>query len=184
MTESASSTEPDPEGQADPSSQATGDLQAVEAEVVDAEHAPGEQRIVQASAFSGPLPPPDALREYDEVVPGLAREIVEQWKRETSHRHRTIDGMRQTDDEAMKAYYVGEKRGQSFALICYLGLLVLGGIAIVLDREAAGVAAILAGGAAVVWSMRRNSMVPGEEKPPVQVDGDAVESTPPPNAPE
>ncbi|HEY5342271.1 MAG TPA: hypothetical protein VIJ66_01240 [Solirubrobacteraceae bacterium] len=40
--------------------------------------------------------------------PGLAREIVDQWKAETAHRHRTIDGLREIDHESMRSYYKGE----------------------------------------------------------------------------
>ena len=35
------------------------------------------QRDVEiAAAYSGPLPPPDWLQAYDDVVPGLAEEII------------------------------------------------------------------------------------------------------------
>ena len=69
------------------------------AEIIDAELLEGEpvedgspdRRVFAARSFSGPLPPPESLDEYDAVLPGLAREIVDQWKGETAHRHRTID---------------------------------------------------------------------------------------------
>lgn len=39
-----------------------------------------------ATSFSGPLPPPQTLREYDQIVPGLAARIVAQAERQTEHR--------------------------------------------------------------------------------------------------
>ncbi len=44
--------------------------------------------------FSGPLPPPDVLREYNEIVPGSAERILQMAEREQSHRHgaETRDG--------------------------------------------------------------------------------------------
>jgi uncharacterized membrane protein len=33
---------------------------------------PGHIRVAEASSFSGPLPPPDLLAEYDQVLNGLA----------------------------------------------------------------------------------------------------------------
>jgi hypothetical protein len=91
---------------------------------------------------------------------GLAREIVDQWKAETKHRHTTIDGLRQTDNEAMQAYYKGERRGQYFALLIFAGII---GRRSNCDRpqsEAVGVAAIVSAGASVAWSMRRRSDTP------------------------
>lgn len=169
MTDSASSDASDPDP--DPVS---GDLDAVEAEAVDGEvvgdrHAEGH-RLVAASSFRGPLPDPQTLREYDNVLPGLAREIVDQWKSETAHRHLTVDGLRVTDHEAMQAYYAGEKRGQSYALVCFLALIVVGLLALLLDKEFAGAAAIVGGGAGVIWSMRRSPHVPSAETPPVDLD--------------
>jgi uncharacterized membrane protein len=37
--------------------------------------------------FSGPLPPPEVLREYNEIVPGSAERILQMAEREQSHRH-------------------------------------------------------------------------------------------------
>ncbi len=38
------------------------------------------------TTFSGPLPPPEMLRAYNEIEPGLAREIIELAKVEADHR--------------------------------------------------------------------------------------------------
>ena len=37
-------------------------------------------------AFSGPLPPPNLLVEYDASLPGLAERVVAAWERQGSHR--------------------------------------------------------------------------------------------------
>ena len=44
-----------------------------------------QQRQLTGS-FSGPIPPPQVLREYDEILPGLAGRIVAQAERQTEHR--------------------------------------------------------------------------------------------------
>jgi len=36
--------------------------------------------------FSGPLPPPELLRQYDEIVPGFAQTIVDQFVAQGDHR--------------------------------------------------------------------------------------------------
>jgi len=58
-------------------------------------------RLTIRSTFTGPLPAPGILAEYDRVLPGLAREIVDQWKAETCHRHETVTSLRTTDHEEM-----------------------------------------------------------------------------------
>jgi uncharacterized membrane protein len=153
-------------------------------EVVEGEHvpdhAPGEQRveITEATSFSGPLPPPGVLRGYDDVVPGLAREIVDQWKGETAHRHQVVNYLRETDRLAMEGYYAAEKRSQIFGLIAIVFVIALAALAVVLDRPIVGVAALLTGAGAAIWAMRRSSSG-GDSPPPTDLgDGDEIEHVP------
>lgn len=41
-----------------------------------------------AESFSGPLPPPNVLREYNSILPGLANRIVAMAEAQSSHRQR------------------------------------------------------------------------------------------------
>ena len=43
-----------------------------------------QQQITES--FSGPLPPPQVLQQYNEIVPGLAGRIVAHAERQTEHR--------------------------------------------------------------------------------------------------
>ncbi len=45
-----------------------------------------EQTI--SASYVGPMPPPPMLRQFDQVVPGLAREIADSARDEQRHRHR------------------------------------------------------------------------------------------------
>lgn len=45
-----------------------------------------QQEVTQS--FSGPLPPPVVLREYNDIIPGLADRIVAQAEQQTEHRIR------------------------------------------------------------------------------------------------
>lgn len=135
-----------------------------------------DRRLAWSASFSGPLPPPPTLAEYDQTVPGLAREIVDQWKAETEHRHRTIDGLREIDQESMRAYYGSERRGQWLALAVFLAVIAVAVLAIILHREAVGVAAIVTGGASAIWAMRRRSDSPGATAPPTDLgEGGTIE---------
>lgn len=45
------------------------------------------QIVVEARSHSGPLPSPELLAEYDRILPGAAREIMDMAVREQTHRH-------------------------------------------------------------------------------------------------
>lgn len=47
-----------------------------------------ENRVVvhQSTSFSGPLPPPEILRRFDEVVPGAAERIIKMAEEQSGHR--------------------------------------------------------------------------------------------------
>jgi len=44
------------------------------------------ERVIQSESFSGPLPPPTLLKQYDEIVPGAAKIILEKFDKQTTHR--------------------------------------------------------------------------------------------------
>ena len=44
------------------------------------------ETILEAAAYSGPLPPPNALREYDLVLPGAAERIMVMAEIQSAHR--------------------------------------------------------------------------------------------------
>lgn len=41
---------------------------------------------VEFTSYSGPLPPPDLLQRFDEVYPGAARQILDDFVQESAHR--------------------------------------------------------------------------------------------------
>ena len=45
-------------------------------------------KVATAVLFRGPLPPPEVFKDYEDVVPGSAREILNMATREQGHRHR------------------------------------------------------------------------------------------------
>ena len=77
-----------------------------------------QQLVVQKQQFSGPIPPPDALAQYERIHAGLADRIVSMAESQMNHRH------------ALERMAVGGEgaradRGQVFALIVAIcGLVV------------------------------------------------------------
>ena len=47
--------------------------------------------IQQTTHFSGPLPPPESLAQYDKIVPGAAERIISMAEKEMEHRHKNED---------------------------------------------------------------------------------------------
>lgn len=45
----------------------------------------------QHRSFSGPLPPPEDLAKYDQIVPGAAERIIGMAEAEMKHRHKNED---------------------------------------------------------------------------------------------
>ena len=109
----------EPEKEADDSS---------EIEIIEPvlERLPPDQRqaitqVIQTQMrHSGPLPPPDQLAEYEEVLPGLAERIVRLTEKEQDHRHDIVS-------QALRRSARLRERGQAMgmaALLITLGFCV------------------------------------------------------------
>ena len=97
-------------------------------------------QIHQQSAFSGPIPPPEFLREYDAIMPGLADRIVKMAEKQGDHRH----GL---ETRAVNAEIERGKLGMiSGFLVALLGISI-GGVLIYHDKLLTG--SIFAGGTLV-----------------------------------
>ncbi len=73
--------------------------------------------VVQASMFSGPLPPPALYDAYEQVVAGSAERILTLAEKEQSHRH-AFDG------KAMEKHFNEVSKGQSIGsviAVCCIG---------------------------------------------------------------
>jgi len=108
------------------------------------------QTVTTTTAWwQGPLPPPAALRGFDDVVPGLAERIATAWEVESAHR-REIEKTDQRD------FYRDMLTGKVFALIFVLSALALAGLCAWLDQPWLG--GIIGGGTigAVVWAFARS----------------------------
>lgn len=76
------------------------------------------------SAYSGPLPPPELLKQYDDILPGSAERIMKAFESESGHRHE-MDGKlvdRYVADQSESASF--RKRGQILGFILALAILL------------------------------------------------------------
>lgn len=87
--------------------------------------------------YSGPLPTPQQLDEYNRVSAGLGDRIVTEWQTEGSHR-RTLE------KSALRGQLRAQSRGQFFAFSLAL-IIVVGGIVLLFQgKNVGGLVAILA----------------------------------------
>jgi len=105
----------------------------VDSEVVGPSDADALGAAIVAARFSGPLPPPDILRAYGEVVDNGAERIFGMWEGETRHRQ----GL---ENRTQDAFISGTTRAQwmAFTVISIIGV---GGLVLVaLGQELVGLA--------------------------------------------
>lgn len=106
---------------------------------------PLEKRNVVISAlkqesFSGPLPHPRLLKEYDEIQPGFAERIVAMAEREQAHRFAC-------DDKVVGSAVASSKRGQWMG---YSIAIIFGAIALTLGLLGHVAVASIIGGLDIV----------------------------------
>ena len=82
------------------------------------------QKHPQLSSISrfweGPLPPPSALKEYEEVLPGAANRILKMAERQLVHRQKM-------EKEKLDKIYQVQSRGQHYALLI-VGMIAFSGM--------------------------------------------------------
>lgn len=79
---------------------------------------------IRGAAYSGPLPPPEMLANYEKVLPGLAAQIVERADREQSFRHKAVFFELEAEREKNREENKIARRGQYFGFcIALLGIL-------------------------------------------------------------
>lgn len=75
------------------------------------------QHVQLQQHYSGPLPHPEALAQYDQIVPGAAERIIQMAEKEMAHRHETENTMTKS---AIRTTYLG-------IVFAFLSVLVLSG---------------------------------------------------------
>lgn len=93
-------------------------------------------REIRAASFQGPLPPPEILEQYNQIVPGLAARIVTMAEQQSAHRQDLERTVIRKDVELAR-------RGQLMAFAIGVVALVGGFTLVALGRDAAGVTSIL-----------------------------------------
>ena len=109
----------------------------------------GKQITVKAihQEFQGPIPPPEILAAYNQIIPGGADRILKQAESETAHRQSLEKKAIDAEIEGLKNEALDVRRGQIFGLIIGLTTIISGTICAV---NGASVPAIFIGTSGVV----------------------------------
>lgn len=106
--------------------------------------------IAESHVFRGPLPAPEMFREYEKVLPGLSREIVDMAKDQQSHRM-------ELEKKYVSSSILQSSRGQVMGFI--LGILCIIGAVVSAYIHESTLACILGGttllGVVVVFVLNR-----------------------------
>lgn len=113
-----------------------------------AEEAPPDDLAAHPYAWAGPLPPPQLLRQFDDVVADGAERIMRQWEGESGHR-------RAMERREAEIFARADLLGRLFAFAFVL--LALAVTAVAITHAQPFVAAILGGTtiASIVWAFLR-----------------------------
>jgi len=96
-----------------------------------------ERLLAMRARWSGPLPPPEALEQFERASPGAADRILGMAEQEEAHRHRQERDMLQSESSA-------RARGQWMAFTLAL-VIILGGIWLIYKgKQWEGLVAVLA----------------------------------------
>lgn len=90
-----------------------------------------QEIVVQATMHSGPLPPPEVLQKYEQIVPGTARTIINMAEQQSLHR-------RQIEKIVIEAGARDSKYGIGAGLLVSLATISLAGFAIHMGHATAG----------------------------------------------
>lgn len=98
--------------------------------------------VAMQTRFSGPLPDPETLRQYGEVMPGLGERIVAMAEREQAHRH-------EVDRSLVNVFSRGQWLGFALGLVS----LVVGAYLSLRGHEGFGIAAFVGSVAVIAGSL-------------------------------
>lgn len=87
-----------------------------------------EVKLVHQEAYQGPLPHPDLLVKYEEIIPGSAERILSMAEKEQRHRH-------QLENEVIKKEIAQKGRGLYFGFTLALLIIVVGAYLLVIDKS-------------------------------------------------
>ena len=96
-----------------------------------------QKKIVTALAhYSGPFPPAAELEHYESICPGFTEKLMERYVAQSNHRM-------ELETKVVESGIRNSARGQVFAFILALTTILIGSVLLYLNKDIAGIVAIL-----------------------------------------
>ena len=113
--------------------------------------------VVMQSQYSGPLPAPIDLENYERISTGFADRIITMAEKEMQHRH-------DIENKAIEYSRTDVARGQWFAFIIIITVMICGLFLILNNKEVAGLASIITALGVLVSALLYNRNETRKEK--------------------
>ena len=91
---------------------------------------------IRAQHFQGPIPPPDTLAKYEEIIPGAAERILSMAEKQGNHR-------RNLETKVIAKDSGRASRGQIFAFIISMTIIIGGFVMIWQGKSLEGMSSII-----------------------------------------
>ena len=136
-----------------------------------------ELSVARSYFFSGPLPHPDHMKEYENILPGSADRLITLLEEEAQHR-------RQQATSRTKSNTKLEERGQFFGFLIAMTALIGGGYIMASGQSVWGAAVAISAVAGLsgvfIWKSRERNREFNKQ----MQDGNIPELAPPPEPPQ
>ena len=100
-------------------------------------------QVMRAEMFTGPLPHPTHLKEYEAILPGAAERIMKMAEEQGKHR-------REIEKTVILSESKNSARGSWFAFIFGMSSIIIGSILLLLGKDIQGFGAMITGMAPIL----------------------------------
>lgn len=126
---------------------------------------------IRREEFNGPLPHPEILRQYEEIQPGFAKEIMQMAVNEQEHRHKMDNMIIESETslnsgqlEIIRASIKLKTRLQLFGFFSTILLVLVGTLCIFLDKNAGSIVPFILAIGSFCWTMFYGKKQESEER--------------------
>lgn len=130
--------------------------------------------------FTGPLPPPEMIAEYEAAIPGLSTKIVQQFMDEGEHRRMMErEHLRANEGLAHRNMDLRKFAVSAIVVVSVVGLIAAALVALVSPVAGVSIAGIDLAIWGIVWLVNGRSIAPGEKPGPRELQEGGSADTPP-----
>lgn len=107
--------------------------------------------------YNGPIPPPNMLQQYDDILPGAAERILRMAEEQSAHRKELEKKVIEGDDKRAS-------RGQVFGFIIALVVITAGFVLMFTGKETLGISSIVTALSSLVLVFITGSLTRSRER--------------------